>query len=728
MTTLTMPVFTQTKQATSNVTVQSNMPRKDVTAMSIDAEGAVHIMSMLTNLYTNPALAVLREYSSNAWDSHVAAGQKRPIEISLPGRLNPVFVVKDYGVGMSPADIRDIYLTFGKSTKRQSMDQIGAFGLGSKSALTLVKQFSVTAVKNGVKTVAIIAIGENETREGNIVSIVETNEPNGVTVSVPVPDVTEFLSHVEGVFLGWPVGSVLVDGQAPKSVYDGGSWMHSSDNLVHVRRADLYNQGNADGFFKINSGGIIYQVSVSSLGLNAYGSRTLANAFSYSLGSLQMVVDVPIGSVDLTPSRDSLLYSERTKKFLTALFESSIRMTTDLALNDIAEATSHNDAIERVECWTRVLGRGKGVPSGFEPKKATWKGSVIPVELAVNHHQHIYLSRNRAGNYRVSQQSRDKINLSLSGYQAKRTVYYVVGDEKVIDRVSKDFKSYLTQTAQSHADTEIIVLDKVPTSEWITKNTKFKSVRVEVIAEAAKKQRAIDRANAGTGRARGTLLYPVVVVEKDSQDRLSVLHEDEIPAAEATADDYYVEEGCSWWVDCGFEYTHGPRAADYAQRISDLGLIGKRVIFIRSTRSAEVFLDRAKTSVKPLGVRVREYTAELMASLTDEDKALRDYSQSYAGGKIVRSFAAIAVLEIEDEEILAFAKKVKASVDTRDATVVRWFGSQETASRTAMDDLLIKFNDLMAKYPLVGFNGNAEQIKKHSDHVVTYINAIHKGA
>ena len=98
--------------------------------MSIDPSGMAHVMSILTNLYADAPLAVLREYATNARDSHVAAGTDRPIEVDLPSDLNPTLVIRDFGVGLSEAEIIDVYARYGASTKRDTNDQVGAFGLG----------------------------------------------------------------------------------------------------------------------------------------------------------------------------------------------------------------------------------------------------------------------------------------------------------------------------------------------------------------------------------------------------------------------------------------------------------------------------------------------------------------------------------------------------------------------------------------------------------------------
>ena len=74
-------------------------------------------------------MAVLREVTTNALDAHVAAGVTRPSR-STPTELAPVLTIKDYGVGLSVEDIRNIFSQYGASTKRETNDQVGSLGLG----------------------------------------------------------------------------------------------------------------------------------------------------------------------------------------------------------------------------------------------------------------------------------------------------------------------------------------------------------------------------------------------------------------------------------------------------------------------------------------------------------------------------------------------------------------------------------------------------------------------
>ena len=52
-----------------------NLGTDDRTAMTFDENAIAHLMSVLTDLYSDPTLAVVREYSTNARDAQIAAGK-----------------------------------------------------------------------------------------------------------------------------------------------------------------------------------------------------------------------------------------------------------------------------------------------------------------------------------------------------------------------------------------------------------------------------------------------------------------------------------------------------------------------------------------------------------------------------------------------------------------------------------------------------------------------------
>lgn len=107
-----------------------------------------------SGLYSNKIRAVIRELSTNAVDSHVAAGKKTtPFDVHLPNTLEPHFSIRDYGTGLSDEQVNKIYTTYFESTKSDSNDYVGALGLGSKSPFSYTDNFTITAIKDGIKGV-----------------------------------------------------------------------------------------------------------------------------------------------------------------------------------------------------------------------------------------------------------------------------------------------------------------------------------------------------------------------------------------------------------------------------------------------------------------------------------------------------------------------------------------------------------------------------------------------
>lgn len=163
-----------------------SVPTEEIT-MNISAEHAHSIIARLTDLYTNPIEATVREIISNGVDAHVKAHNESPLEVKIPSALSPVFVVKDYGVGMSPSDIQHIYSQYGASTKMDDFSQIGAYGLGAKAPLSYCNKFTVSTVQDGVKTTFTVSREESK----NVVKIIgqaPTEDANGTEVSIPVMD------------------------------------------------------------------------------------------------------------------------------------------------------------------------------------------------------------------------------------------------------------------------------------------------------------------------------------------------------------------------------------------------------------------------------------------------------------------------------------------------------------------------------------------------------------
>jgi hypothetical protein len=121
----------------------------------ISAESLPFMFRILSKAYYSRKLdSIVRELGSNCYDSHIEAGVTEPIIIEKRYDIennNYNIVFKDVGIGMSPDRVYNIFNNWFTSTKRESNNYIGAFGLGSKSPFAYRDDFYITTVYNGLK-------------------------------------------------------------------------------------------------------------------------------------------------------------------------------------------------------------------------------------------------------------------------------------------------------------------------------------------------------------------------------------------------------------------------------------------------------------------------------------------------------------------------------------------------------------------------------------------------
>lgn len=84
---------------------------------------------MSSTIYKYKIRAIIREISSNAIDGHMVAGNMNPFDVQLPTVLDPRFIVRDYGTGLSDWMVKEVFATYFESTKTDTDELIGALGL-----------------------------------------------------------------------------------------------------------------------------------------------------------------------------------------------------------------------------------------------------------------------------------------------------------------------------------------------------------------------------------------------------------------------------------------------------------------------------------------------------------------------------------------------------------------------------------------------------------------------
>lgn len=270
---------------------------------------------LLDDLYSNKIRGVIRELASNAVDAHVTAkNADAPFDIYLPNTLYPEFRIRDYGTGLSHADMMKLYVTLFESTKDDSDDVTGAFGLGSKIPFAYTDSFQVTSFYKGERRVyAAVIEGDGMPGIYHLPDLREpTDEPNGLEVSISVraDDFDRFKSELSHLVLAFPTPpNVIAEGYAPVERI----WT-SADGSVYAIPRNFYGTQ-----FAVQQGCAIYPVD-SSLYYQTDLWELLNDDHKYTL-----VIDVPIGSVDVAPDREKLSMTDRTRSFLESALTDGVK-------------------------------------------------------------------------------------------------------------------------------------------------------------------------------------------------------------------------------------------------------------------------------------------------------------------------------------------------------------------------------------------------------------------
>jgi len=263
----------------------------------------VHTIRLFTDTYSNPKASIVREYLSNVLDAYAKMPKDRlfikPI-VQLPTPFDSTLKFIDFGVGMSHDTVWEVFPFMGDSTKRDNNDEIGGFGLGAKSAFAYeaAEQWSVESRFNGEKMLFNAYFDSEGWPTFAHVVTQATDEPNGVTISIPIAkdDVEEFVQAVADFLEFFPIevdvrGSAEFEVTKTEALLEGTGW--------RLRKG---------GSSRVVVGPVAYPVETRHLTLNVTEDwfRTLV---SYN----GVDIFVPIGSVDIVPNREQLIFGERTK-------------------------------------------------------------------------------------------------------------------------------------------------------------------------------------------------------------------------------------------------------------------------------------------------------------------------------------------------------------------------------------------------------------------------------
>lgn len=292
----------------------------ETSAQFVDQSFAIGDMAVIMEIlrgkmYSNPIKTIVQEIGSNARDAHREVGKRDiPIKVKLPNRLSPTFEVRDFGPGISPDRMANIFLRYGCSTKREDNVQTGGFGLGAKSPFAYSDTFGVESIVREshfggmenclVKRTYIALIDPTRIGKMSLVSEEATTEDQGtkITVTCKPGDESKFAEWVKVVYQYWPKAG---DPRPEVTGYAGFEWAKEKANLFEGKD------------WTLNISAEAYQAQVIAVvdGIPFTIRQNSIGGLSDHTGMLfskNVVIYFKTGDLALTANREELDYQPKT--------------------------------------------------------------------------------------------------------------------------------------------------------------------------------------------------------------------------------------------------------------------------------------------------------------------------------------------------------------------------------------------------------------------------------
>jgi len=260
-----------------------------------------------SKMYRNPIGAICREVASNSRDANREAENNIPIEIAIcDSKLlasDTTIAFKDFGTGISPDRMADVFVNYGASTKRESDKYTGGFGLGAKTPFSYADNFSIETIFDGTKYIYIAAIEEGRRGKIYLIDSQTTEEPNGTTIIVPMKstDRESFEWECMKATMFWPL----------KPIYKNfRSSIPQMDLIYENELLAIYSQTRINSPYGLLLDGILYEID----------RNIIPKAAGY-LSNMLIIYKFNVGDLTISANRESLQYDKQTIDKINEKFE-----------------------------------------------------------------------------------------------------------------------------------------------------------------------------------------------------------------------------------------------------------------------------------------------------------------------------------------------------------------------------------------------------------------------
>jgi len=359
---------------THTVGIQSDQLQINATAEMFELLSA--------KIYSHPIMAVVRELTINAIDEVIEANEENPEKypivppiIHLPTQLEPWFEITDFGRGMDEEKVRDVYLTYGASSKLHTNKLTGYLGVGSKSPLAIDDQFTTTTRHEGIQRQYLIFKGSDRRPQVTLLEEKKTDEKSGTTIRISIK------SHQ---FYDFAMAARKVARTLPQQPI----W--TGNKIESIPFNKLYE----------NEYGFVYSDSYASDNYAVMGHVQYSISSEYVFLTKGTVLEFDMGELDFAASREHLEYTEKTKTSITNRLEQyneQVKKDREIELNKMPSLFERFEVANKMNSFYRThinevnyKGRTFNIKNGFPSIKrkhiiVEWNGNISTTTIPTLH-------------------------------------------------------------------------------------------------------------------------------------------------------------------------------------------------------------------------------------------------------------------------------------------------------------------------------------------------------
>jgi 3D (Asp-Asp-Asp) domain-containing protein len=308
----------------NNITDTIIVTSQDTKSVSCELSNNGTLFDILSNsLYSDKILAVIREILCNAWDSHIFSNNiDTPLEVTLS---ETEFSVTDFGSGIDPEKILQIYGTYGQSTKTDDKNATGGFGIGSKAPFAYTDTFTVTNVYKNTKSVYIMTKEPNQAPTIKTIYSGITDEPTGLTVTVLITKKSDYYDFKNklSTFISKTDIKIKLNGllQETSDFSNSYCFVKSTSSIINLN-------------VKYNS--VIYKVDPTIFHSNSVLVYILIDHNDWFIFN-DIVLNALPNTLDISATREALSYTKKTQDTLKILCDNFIDHITKLITENIKD-------------------------------------------------------------------------------------------------------------------------------------------------------------------------------------------------------------------------------------------------------------------------------------------------------------------------------------------------------------------------------------------------------